>query len=598
MRGRVALVGAAILLHITVLFSARHHFPTVDELAHLPAGISHWEFERFDLYSVNPPLVRLIASLPAWLRGDEYEWSLNTGTVGSRPEFAIGQYALQQNGLELATNYRAPRIVAMGFSLVGLYLLSSWLWKELGPGAGIVALLLWSFSPDLLAHGATIGPDVGAVSLGVLACIACWHYARAPTRERAFWAGGALGLAMLTKLTWLTAMITLPATVCLSLIWSPGEMPRRRLHQFGLDLLIFWCAAGFTLNAGYLFDGTFTPLRELEFCSEALGGEGSNALRYGNRFKESILGRLRTPFPRDFLLGIDYLKYEVEQKKWSFLMGEWRFGSWPHYYIMTTVFKTPEATILAVVIGLSLLLISVNRKEVEPRVLSMFLFLGLPAGVAFGSVSLQGGFNHHHRYVLQIYPFFFALAAYIASPVAIMLLRFRLPLLGSQKHSIAVPLAVTLVALSAASSLRVHPYYTSYFNTLSGGPENGWRLLGFSNIDWGQDILEVDKWLKRHPDRRPLVMDLDYFSMNGELFDVPTSRPPRFPKGTSIDSVRRTLTETQWWIISVKRLYNYPGQDGLEYLQQIEPFERIAYGYHVYRIDPLEADVEQVGTSR
>jgi hypothetical protein len=34
-------------------------------------------------------------------------------------------------------------------------------------------------------------------------------------------------------------------------------------------------------------------------------------------------------------------------------------------------------------------------------------------------------------------------------------------------------LALTLAVFSAASSLRVHPYYTSYFNTLSGGPENG-----------------------------------------------------------------------------------------------------------------------------
>jgi hypothetical protein len=222
----------------------------------------------------------------------------------------------------------------------------------------------------------------------------------------------------------------------------------------------------------------------------------------------------------------------------------------------------------------------------------MFLFLIIPAAVCFASVSLQGGFNHHHRYVLMIYPPMFALAAYIASPVGIKLLKFRLPWLGPKKRSIAVPLAFTLVALSAASSLRVHPYYTSYFNTLSGGPENGWRLLGFSNIDWGQDILEVDKWLKAHPEKRPLVMDLDYFGMNGELFDVSTSLPPQFPRDTHIDEVRSTLDEPQWWIISVKRLYNYPDHDGLEYLQQIEPVDKIAYAYHVYYLEPLGSNQE------
>ncbi len=48
-----------------------------------------------------------------------------------------------------------------------------------------------------------------------------------------------------------------------------------------------------------------------------------------------------------------------------------------------------------------------------------------------------------------------------------------------------------------------------------------------------------------------------------------------------------SITKTEYWIVSVKKLYNLPGYDGLEYLQKIEPFEKIAYSYHVYRIEPL-----------
>lgn len=36
--------------------------PTDDETAHLPAGVSYWQFGRFDLYPVNPPLVKLVAA--------------------------------------------------------------------------------------------------------------------------------------------------------------------------------------------------------------------------------------------------------------------------------------------------------------------------------------------------------------------------------------------------------------------------------------------------------------------------------------------------------------------------------------------------------
>ncbi|GIW83355.1 MAG: hypothetical protein KatS3mg105_5162 [Gemmatales bacterium] len=154
-------------------------------------------------------------------------------------------------------------------------------------------------------------------------------------------------------------------------------------------------------------------------------------------------------------------------------------------------------------------------------------------------------------------------------------------------------LAIVLVTLSAASSLRVHPHYTSYFNTLSGGPENGWRLLNHSNIDWGQDMLEVDEWIKEHPECRPLRFELDYWNFGGELFGLEPLRPPHLPTGASVDLARRMVDQTEWWIISVKTLYNKPGHSGLEYLQQLEPVDRIAYAYHVYRIDPLpEASVE------
>lgn len=337
------------------------------------------------------------------------------------------------------------------------------------------------------------------------------------------------------------------------------------------------------------------PLGEFRFCSSTLGGPDANLTVPRNRFEQTWLAGVPVPFPRNFILGIDYLKYEVEEKKWSFLNGEWKHGSWPHYYLLTTLYKTPESTLLLAMIGLGVIAIGLRRGAVRLEVISMLVLLGFPAAVCFASVSLQGGFNHHHRYVLMIYPIIFTLAGLVASPTAIHLLCFQLPLLGPKQRSLAIPLSISLVGLSVISALSVHPHYTSYFNSYSGGPENGWRLLGFSNIDWGQDILEVDKWLKHNPDKRPLVMDTDYFGMNGNLFDVPTSDPPQLPKGASVDEVRKSITETQWWIVSVKKLYNLPDNNGIQYLQQIEPVDKIAYAYHVYRIDPLPSAQESQG---
>ncbi len=89
---------------------------------------------------------------------------------------------------------------------------------------------------------------------------------------------------------------------------------------------------------------------------------------------------------------------------------------------------------------------------------------------------------------------------------------------GFPNCGLALVSSLTIGMLWATFS--VAPHYLSFFNSLAGGPSNGWKVLGFSNIDWGQDLLYVDKWIKDHPECRPLAFELDYFGMNGELFEM------------------------------------------------------------------------------
>jgi hypothetical protein len=564
----------------TNLFNAPH----VDEVAHLPSGVSHWKFARFEMYRVNPPLVRLLASPPA-VSGEQYDWRLFTNAVGQRPEFAIGRAQLSADGLALAERYVLPRILASSFLLITLLCLSLMAPESLGIRFPIYACLFLTFCPNFLAHAATIGPDVGAVAMGLVTSVACWRYLHKPAAGSAAVAGGALGLALLTKLTWLTGLLTFPATVLIGWVAFRGKIANRRPAKRVGDLCVFWSLALFTLNAGYLFDGTLVPLGEYEFCSETFGGEGSNIARHGNRFREGWLAAIPVPFPRDYVLGIDFLRYEVESKRWSFLMGQWRFGGWYHYYLMAVLLKTPVATLVAACLGFAALLLALRRRTVSIEVATMMLFLAIPSMACFASVSLSRGFNHHHRYILMIYPLLFALAAFLVSPAARDACGFRGA--DARVRGFAAALPTVLLILTAVSSLRVYPHFTSYFNVASGGPERGWHLLGFSNVDWGQDLTRVADWIEDHPDRRPIAFELDYSGVNGEMFGLPRREPPALPKTAAIEEVRRSVEQTEWWIISVKRLYDLPGEDGLQYLQKLEPVDRIAYAYHVYRIDPF-----------
>jgi hypothetical protein len=64
------------------------------------------------------------------------------------------------------------------------------------------------------------------------------------------------------------------------------------------------------------------------------------------------------------------------------------------------------------------------------------------------------------------------------------------------------------IIFTAFSSLRISPHQLAYFNEFVGGPNQGYRYLSDSNIDWGQDL----KGLKAYMEQEKLpIIYLSYF---------------------------------------------------------------------------------------
>ena len=61
--GTVLAVASLLALHtaLAVLSLVREN-PTIDEVAHLPAGVTYWQQGTFRLYPHNPPLIKLAAA--------------------------------------------------------------------------------------------------------------------------------------------------------------------------------------------------------------------------------------------------------------------------------------------------------------------------------------------------------------------------------------------------------------------------------------------------------------------------------------------------------------------------------------------------------
>lgn len=452
--------------------------------------------------------------------------------------------------------------------------------------AGLVALSLWCFSPNILTHAAHVTPDAAAAALGVAAGFLFWRWLCEPTHQSAFVAGVGLGLAELTKMSWLVLFVLWPA------IWLVDRALRQH-RPCGKELLHMPLILGlglFTLNLGYAFQGTGRPLGEYEFVSKTLAGtHAERESLSGNRFHSSWLGRIPVPLPADYVLGIDIVKEAFEMNRIAYLRGEFSNGGWWYYYLYAVVVKVPIGTWLLVAISIWFGIRQWSGKLDSATV----VLLAVPL-LLLVLASLNSGINRHLRYLLPAFPFMFIFAGQWAQAVA------------DRSKGVAAAGLIAL-ALSISSSLWVYPHSTAYFNELAGGPASGHKHLASSNIDWGQDLLNLERWLRRHPDVRPFT--LAYFgpsnpAMAGITFD---GLPPRFNRDDKSSGADWGPTPG-WHIVSVNlvqgvpaTVYNHKGDPEwldfgcYRYFLQAKPIASIGHSIHVYYL--TEQDAEEIRRS-
>ncbi|MCR4414448.1 MAG: glycosyltransferase family 39 protein, partial [Thermoguttaceae bacterium] len=222
-RRTCALVVAILSLHAAMLaWGGLRHSITLDEVAHLPAGMSHWTFGRFDLFCVNPPLVRMAAAVPVLFSGAEIDWGRYDLRPWTRSEFAVGIRFVELNGEASFWYYTLGRWACIPFSLLGGWVCFRWARELYGDAAGLTALVLWCFCPNVLGHAQLVTPDAGAAALGISAAYLFWRWLKRPNWGRAFLSGAALGAAQLTKFTWLPLFLLWP------LMWLAWRWSQRR----------------------------------------------------------------------------------------------------------------------------------------------------------------------------------------------------------------------------------------------------------------------------------------------------------------------------------------------------------------------------------
>jgi 4-amino-4-deoxy-L-arabinose transferase-like glycosyltransferase len=605
---------AALLLVVQaglLAYGALIHSPTFDETAHLPAGLAYWKLGREDVYPHNPPLVRAISALPLLAVGAETDWDALETPAVNRPEFALGREFIAVNRERAFWLYTLARWACLPFALLGGYVCYRWSSELYGPWAGLLSVWLWCFCPNVLGSGQWIAPDMGATALGLSACYLFWRWLGAPSWRRALAAGAVLGLAELTKFTWVILFGLWP------LIWLLARSPARaRLGQLAVILAL----GLYVLNLGYLFRGTLRPLASQDYFSRALGGPLANPADpdkgADNRFRNSPLGRLPVPLPGAYLAGIDLQKLDFERGFRSYLRGEWRKGGWWYYYLYGLGIKIPLGT-LALLAWASLAGRQGLGGPADKSTTSATPTPGLPGEsgrdllcllapplVIVALVSSQTGFSHHLRYVLPAFPF------------GLIFIGRLLPRDALRRRRMLVGLAACGTALG---SLSVYPHSASFFNRLVGGPSRGAEHLIDSNISWGQDLLLLRRWLERRgPAPRPLF--LAYFgNLDPRVAGIEFVSPPLGPAFAAgpLPAVANRQPDVDLgprpglYVVDVNLLHGMEqlmpdgrggwvmpkaGLTDLSYFTDFKPCDRIGYSLYVY--DLSVEDVNRVRRAR
>ncbi len=584
----VALVSVhvGLLVHESRLFA-----PTADEPAHVASGVAHWDRGTFELYRPNPPLARMLGTLPVIARTPRVDY--RGVDSEQRSEWRVGQDFMAANGAaRFVEDLRAARLVSIAWSVLGAILIARWAFELWGRRASALAITLWCLEPTILGHAPLVTPDVASAVAGFGATYAFWHYVQRPSWSTCGLSGVLLGIAQLTKFTQLALYGVWPV------MWWLGRrrrrphdaddrraMPTSRVVAHGAAIVAI---SVLVINAGYGFHGALPRLGDVPFRSDLLSDEAPDA---GNRLADSWLGRLVLPVPEDYVRGLDAQQADFDAGLPSYLRGELRDRGWWYYYAYAAAVKLPLGLWL---LGGWALVLMLRRRAREDLVLL------LPAAAFVVLASAKTGFSHHFRYVLPAFPF-------------ALLAVSRLGTLADARTPRRAAIVLGATAAMITSSLAVYPHSLSYFNELAGGPAHGDEHLIDSNLDWGQDLFALRRWvLERRPRDR---IGLAYFgSMDPRSIGIEYAAPPRrharpriVDRGRAIEAPTLPASDTGpqpgLYAVSVNFVrgirfalpvgsgqWRHAAFEDFTYFQELAPFETLGTTIRLYCVDRATSD--------
>lgn len=583
-RSRLLAVAILTLQTLLLAWSAAVHSPTMDEGFHLASGIRQWQYGRHDIDRGNPPLVGSIAAMPVICANPATDWTRAGST------FHTGSDLIRANGERIFWLMTLARWALVPICAWGGIVCYWWACELWGTRAGLLALTLWCFCPQVLGLGPLVTGDMSATVFGLTTLFVLWKWLRKPNWPVALLCGFVWGLAEVSKFV---CLLWYPLCLLIWFIWRWSERKERPCMRTVLrespQILAMLLISLNVINFSYGYADVGQPLKRY-----AVGRKLLDIRQI--QFARNWLAECPVPLPSDYVKGFGEITEVATSKPTSYLRGEHKTGGWWYYYLYGWGVKLPLGTWCLIVMATAIGVRRLARRKPGPDPRSEWLLVGSATAI-FVFVNWTSGLQFL-RYTLPALPLVLIWASQVAADDCWDRRGLRYGILAS-------------TAWSVISSLAIYPHSLSYFNELAGGPSDGPRHLINDSCDWGQDLLFLRDWVKRHPEARPLKLAYWGFTdprSAGIEFELPARKSQLIAAARSTNSETPTsasmpLVTPGWYAVSIGMSHGLPwlfvhdGQGNeattvrgdFDYFQDLPITDRAGYSIRIFHIDEQTA---------
>lgn len=592
----VILTGMFLLMFASILNDSA----TMDELAHIPSGYGYVSQLDYRLNPEHPPLLKTLSGLSAWIFVNP---NFPTDTKAWRDDingqWTQGAVFLYESGNDADQIVFWSRIPFLLLTILLGWLIFDWTRKRFNTATALMTLLLFAFSPTILAHSRYVTTDLGAAFGFFIGFIGFLKFLEVPNRKNLLIAGLLFGTAQLLKFS---LILLIPMYVLMIVGWIVTR-PNLHLHErikLGMRISLktmLLGIVGFALVWIVYIPHVWNYPKDRQYNDADLTLTSFGLRPAVNLNLALIDNKYTRPFGQ-YMLGVLMVQQRAAGGNTAYFLDEVSAKGSRIYFPLLYLIKENLALHILTLIALIFAFYKFRKSSgsITGRarlwIYNHFAeFSALTFIIFYWLVSIKSPLNIGVRHVLPTFPFIYILV----SRQIVEWLKwhetvnpqswldwfrnvYQLYIKSIPKYLFVGVLMLWLIG----SSVAIFPNYLSYYNELSGGTSEGYKIAVDSNYDWGQDLKRLTDFVRENQIEK---ISVDYFGGGN----------PRYYLGGRFEPWWSARGPAHgWFAISGTFLQGAHGktapgfirkpEDSYEWLKGYEPVARAGYSIFIYKL--------------